>query len=59
MTLEEAKQLQVGDEVYWNDPDDSLCSRYYRILDLRWHGDILEIWDVDGSHLECVPEELT
>jgi len=24
-------KYNVGDEVYWNDPDNGLCSGYYRV----------------------------
>jgi hypothetical protein len=60
MTKEEAKQLHCGDEVYWTDPDEGLCSRYYNIKAIYWaNDDVICIEDEDGSYLECFAHELT
>jgi hypothetical protein len=64
MTYEEAKQLHSGDEVYWNDPDAGVCSRYYRIQSIDVHPDdgpdtVVEIQDIDGSFIECFLKELS
>jgi len=51
--------LSPGDEVFWNDPDNGLCSRSYIIQSINITEDeIVQITDVDGSYLECFPEEL-
>lgn len=64
MKIDDAKELCPGDEVYWNDPDDGACSRYYVIhtIELRCHvgvGDIARIVEQDGSVLECFISELS
>ncbi len=58
MTLREAKRLQPGDEVYWNDPDET-CSRYVTIRYIRINGDIISIDTQDGSEIECFAHELS
>ena len=58
MTRKDAKQLQTGDEVLWNDPDDGACSRIYTIQNIEITGDIVSIQDKDGSNLECFLSEL-
>jgi hypothetical protein len=67
MTYKEVLKLQPGDEVYWNDPDDGVCSRYYRIQSIDvapnmgacGRHTVVHIQDVDGSSLECFPHELS
>ena len=59
MTLKEVKRLHPGDEVYWNDPDDGICSRVYTIASIVVNGKVVSITDVDGSVLECFAEELS
>jgi len=56
----QVKQLHSGDEVFWTDPDDGLCSRHYviseiTIKDSGW----ISIIDKDGSQLECFSDELS
>ena len=31
MKIQHVRELRVGDEVYWNDPDGGTCSRMYHI----------------------------
>ena len=31
MKIQDVKKLAPGDEVYYNDPDDGICSRFYII----------------------------
>jgi hypothetical protein len=60
MTLEEICNLQPGDEVYWNDPDDGLCSDYY-VISKVWvedDGSWWRIMDADGRDIEGFPHEL-
>ena len=59
MTLKEVKRLHPGDEVYWNDPDDGICSRVYTIASIVVNGNVVSITDVDGSVLECFAKELS
>ena len=63
MTLEEAKRLHPGDEVYWKDPvedeyPESSCSRYITIRSIEVKGEIVCI-SHDGGDLECYPWELS
>jgi hypothetical protein len=37
MTVHEVRQLHRDDEVHWTDPDDGLCSRQLKILEIRVH----------------------
>jgi hypothetical protein len=55
----DVKKLNPGDEVFWNDPDDGVCSRVYVISRICISGDIITITDVDGSDLECFAKELS
>ena len=66
MTKEEVVKLHNGDEVYWTDPDEGLCSRYYTIQTIivigpadHEPGYTACIMDKDGSTLECFIEELS
>jgi hypothetical protein len=64
MTVEEAKTLRPGDEVYWNDPDEGVCSQLIIIqrcdVLAAYTGDdaILSITGQDGEELECLASEL-
>jgi hypothetical protein len=51
--------LKPGGKVFWNDPDGEACSRGYVIKSVKVHPDFVKIEDVDGSVLECHPNELT
>jgi hypothetical protein len=35
MKIQEKRLLNIGDEVYWVDPDDSLCSGVYKVQEIR------------------------
>lgn len=59
MTEQDIKKLQHGDEVYWTDPDDGLCSRYYVIQSIECIGGIVTIETKDGDSLECWARELS
>lgn len=51
--------LREGDEVYWNDPDNGECSRYFTIRTIRIGEDgAIKIIATDGSELECFAWEL-
>ncbi len=60
MDIKDVKNLDVGDEVYWTDPDEGKCSRYLIISDILVRDDnIIQILAQDGSCLECFPWELS
>lgn len=59
MTRAEAKKLNPGDEVFWTDPDEGICSKVYTIHSIEVRGSVVIIRDTDGSELECFTEELS
>ena len=59
MTDLEISQLHNGDEVFWTDPEDGICSRIYTISAIKVSGDVVSIRDYDGSCLECFAHELS
>ena len=60
MKIKQALKLHSGDEVFWNDPDNGLCSRQYCISEIKHlGGKAFSILDKDGSHLECFCNELS
>jgi len=60
MTYLQLSKLHPGDEIYWNDPDEGTCSRYYKIknIELVPESQVALIQDEDGSYLECYFREL-
>lgn len=58
MTNKQARKLQVGDEVFWTDPDHGLCSRIIKIKSIEFWGDMIAIDGVD-EELECFACELS
>ena len=47
-------------KVWWTDPDDGACSRFYDPVSIRFfRGEMIEIKDVDGSYKEVWPHELS
>ena len=59
MKIEEAIKLAPGDEVYWNDPDDGICSRFYYISEIDIVDGVIKITTKDGNYLECCAWELS
>jgi len=61
MTKANARKLRPGDQVYWNDPDNDACSRYYTIatIEVDMHSGMVKISEKDGSYLECWARELS
>ena len=59
MTTNQVRKLHNDDEVYWNDPDDGICSYQIEITDIWFEGEIVCIIDQDGNYLECLVEELS
>ena len=60
MKQRDVNNPQIGDTVYWNDPDGGLCSREYEIAEI-WReddGDSIRIVDVNGDELDCFSWEL-
>jgi hypothetical protein len=48
--------LRIGQAVYWNDPDNGLCSGYGTIADIQ--GDIIVLAMDDGGEVEAYVTEL-
>jgi hypothetical protein len=60
LSIKEVKQLHPGDEVFWNDPDDGLASRVYKIRNIEFvPPNAVIIEEDDGSVLECFAHELS
>ena len=59
MTEEQVEKLQDGDEVFWNDPDDSLTSGHIIIQSIKVIGEVVAISSEDGDYIECYAEELS
>jgi hypothetical protein len=63
MTVEQIRQLRPGDEVFWNDPDQGLCSRTVKVSAIEIYneedGDCsMLITSPDGDDLACFASEL-
>ena len=58
MNIENIKKLHSGDEIFWNDPDDGLTSRYITIQSIKITGDVIAIYGKDGDELECFAHEI-
>lgn len=48
--------FSVGDMVFWNDPDDHMCSGVFRIVEIR--GETYRLQDPEGSLVEANADEL-
>lgn len=61
MKMRELNKLKPGDRVYWNDPDQGVCSRFYLIknIEVTDDSDDVCIEEPDGSFLECYSHELS
>ena len=59
MTKAQVKKLHSGDEVYWNDPDNGVCSRVLKIQSIEIKGDIVAIQEPNGAVVECFAKELS
>lgn len=59
MTTDEILNLHSGDDVFWEDPDEGICSRVVTIQAIEVIGDVVRITDSDGAELECFAEELS
>jgi len=55
----EVKRLQTGDEVHWEDPDNSLTTRYVTVQKIKISGEVISITDINGDNLECFAHELS
>lgn len=59
MRIDKAKKLRPGDEVFWNDPDEGLCSRTLKIHSIEFvPPNVFKIEEVDGSYVEVYAKEL-
>lgn len=59
MEIRNIKNLSNGDEIFWNDPDNGICSKHITIQNIRIVGEILCITGIDGIYLECFARELS
>lgn len=59
MDKQTAQNLTTGDEVFWTDPDDNICSRYLTIQSIEIVGDVFRITAKDGDYLEGFISELS
>ena len=50
-------KYSIGDEVFWNDPDEGTCSGYGKVTEVN--GEIYSIKKNDGGELEAFEHELT
>jgi len=59
------QNLAVGDEVYWNDPDNGLASGTYKVIEIhdppenRFPDTIVELVNEHGSYVEVYFQELS
>jgi hypothetical protein len=54
--MSKVTKFNIGDEVYWEDPDEGICSGYGTIIQVN--GDIYSIKKHDGGELEAFVHEL-
>jgi hypothetical protein len=59
VTRRDVKKLNPGDEVFWTDPDEGICSKVYTIHSIEVRGSVVIIKDTNGSELECFAGELS
>lgn len=62
LSLAKIRGLQRGDSVYWNDPDDGICSRVLVIQTIEINDEddpVVIIMEPDGSVVECFASELS
>lgn len=59
MKISDARKLHNGDEVFWTDPDNGLCSRHLVIKNIKTNGQTITIEDKNGDVLECFAKELS
>jgi len=50
--------LHIGKVIYWNDPDDGLCSGYYEVISIC-DNDIVMLQNEEGSEVEAFISELS
>ncbi len=65
MRIMELLKLEVGDDVYWNDPDNEECSGTRRIIEIVTESGLIEnlesvvvLADNEGSCIEAYVDEL-
>lgn len=56
--LEWIRKLHYGDEVRYRNPETKQLE-IWTIRRIVVLGKIVKIWDIDGSYLECFPDELS
>ena len=57
--IDDVKKLQPGDRVYWNDPDNGLCSGIKIIKTITVKDDRYVTIESEGGLFECFPNELS
>lgn len=59
----DVKNLVPGDEVFWTDPDEGLCSRTYQVnnivIECEDGNYMVTIYEKNGDTLQCWIEELS
>lgn len=61
MTLQDVKNLNNGDEVFWTDPDEGLTSRFITIqtIEVDEGNEIISVYGKDDDYLQCFAHELS
>lgn len=60
MKITDVKNLKAGDRVYWNDPDDGICSGVVKIKNITIKNDKwIDIETEGGREIECIPSEIS
>jgi hypothetical protein len=57
MDDENSEKFSVGDEVFWNDPDDGICSKYAKIIEFK--SEFYVLVDRNGNSFEAFEHELS
>ena len=52
-------ELDRGSEVYWNDPDDGICSGFYTVLSVNMMAETIWLGNDAGSEVEAYFDECT
>ena len=53
------ESLQTGDEVYWNDPDDDICSGHAKFIGHMSNVDGVSVIVKDGIKMQVFVKELS
>jgi len=50
------RKLKEGQEVFWNDPDDDICSGLYKVFEAK--GEVVALINEAGSVVEAFDDEI-